>query len=443
MTMEWKISSLKDLEHYFWRCTACGTCRSAYTFGPPPFAKPICPAGHEFGFEGFYSSKGKAAFARGICDGTLTFDDPEFVDAIYRCTICAGCQSQCQVDYKPHIPEVIEAMRREAVLAGAGPMPLQKNLIQSMKNYNNPYQGPRRLRTEWIRPFKKEKRPIKDINKEPAPILFYVGCTGAFNLTARAVPTATANIFQKLGLDFGILGEEEICCGSTAMRLGDAEEFKRVATRYLEMFKMLHEERGVNTIITSCAGCYRAIKKDYILSSEYDKMMNGIEVIHTAEYVNRLFQQGKLKFEKELPWTVTYHDPCHTGRHLNRFVVDHDGSQLWPGAFVDRDESKCLYEQPRKVLQAIPGLKLVEMERIRSNSFCCGGGGGVMTGYGDWAVRNASLRIAEGMETGAEKMVSICPFCHYNLNEGAKRIGSPMNVHDLTELIDRVLPDKA
>lgn len=440
--MEWKIPSLKDLEKYFWRCTACGTCRSAYSFGPPPSAKPICPAGTEFGFEGYYSSKGKAAFARGISSGDLEWDE-DLVDAIYKCTVCAGCQNQCQIDYKPHIPEVIEAMRREAVKEGVGPRPQQQVLIQSMKNYNNPYQGPRRLRTDWTRPFKKAKKPIKNINKEPAPLLFYVGCTGAFNLTARAVPTATASIFQKLGLDFGILGEEEICCGSTAMRVGDAEEFKRVATTNLEMFRRLHEERGVNTIITSCAGCYRAIKKDYILSSDYDKMMDGIKVIHTAEFLYNLIKEGKLKFSRELDWKVTYHDPCHTGRHLNKFQVDKTGEQLWEGAYVDVSEADCLYDQPREVLKAIPGVELVEMERIRANSFCCGGGGGVMTGYGDWAAKNASLRIEEGMETGADKMVSICPFCHYNLNEGAKRIGSSMKLHDLTELVDQVLADES
>lgn len=439
--MKWNIKSLKDLEHYFWRCTACGTCRSAYDYGPPQQARPICPAGEEFGFEGNFSSKGKAAFARGITSGELDFDE-EFVDAIYKCTVCAGCQNQCQVDYKPHIPEVIEAIRREAVEAGAGPMPLHQNLLKSMRNYNNPYQGPRRVRTEWTRPFKKAKKPIKNINKESAPILFYVGCTGAFNQAARSVPTATASIFQKLGLDFGILGDEEVCCGSTAMRVGDAEEFKRVATHNLETFKKLHEEKGVNTIVTSCAGCYRAIKKDYILASEYDEMMQGIEVIHTADFIHRLLKEGKLQFDKELPWTVTYHDPCHTGRHMNKFTVDEDGSKLWEGAFVDVDESDCLYDVPREILKAIPGLDFREMDRTRSNSFCCGGGGGVMTGYGDWAAKNAGLRIEEGMDTQADKMISICPFCYFNLTEGSKRIGSNMKLHDLTELIDMVVQEK-
>ena len=240
-------------------------------------------------------------------------------------------------------------------------------------------------------------------------------------------------------MDFGILGENEICCGSTAMRVGDSEEFKRVATKNLETFKWLHDERGVKTIISSCAGCYRAIKKDYSLSSEYDKVMEGIEVIHTADYLNRLYKEGKLKFEGELHWKVTYHDPCHTGRHLNKFIIDEEGKQLWKGAYVDVDQSECLYEQPRDLLKAIPGVELVEMKRNRANSFCCGGGGGVMTGFGEWAAKNASLRIQEGANVGAERIVSICPFCHFNLNEGAKRIGSQVKVHDLTELIDQVL----
>jgi heterodisulfide reductase subunit D len=439
--MEWNIPSLKDMERYFWRCTACGTCRSAYEFGPPPTARPICPAGTEFGFEGFYSSKGKAAFARGITDGTLTFDDPEFLEAVYKCTVCGGCQNQCQVDFKPHIPEVIEAMRREAVESGKGPMPLQQNLVQSMKNYNNPYQGPRRVRTDWTRPFKKAKTPIKDINTEPAEVLFYVGCTGAFNKTAMSVPQATARIFQKLGIDFGILGENEVCCGSTAMRVGDANEFKRVATSNLETFNKLHKEKGVKTIVTSCAGCFRAIKKDYILASEYDQLMDGIQVVHTAQFLYQLYKDGKLTFKKQVPWKVTYHDPCHTGRHLNKFIIDHDGSTLWEGAYVDVDDSECLYDIPRELIQAIPGVEFVEMERIRGNSFCCGGGGGVMTGFTDWAGKNAGLRIQEGVDTGADKMISICPFCYFNLTEGTRRVSSKMSLHDLTELIDAALEE--
>jgi Fe-S oxidoreductase len=438
--MKWNIPTLEEFENTVWRCTACGTCKEAYDYGPPPFSAPICPAGEEFGFEGFLSSKGKIAFARGIMSGDLKWNDA-LVDAIYRCNICGGCQSQCELDHKPFIPEIIEAMRRKAVEDGVGPMPKQKVIAQSLSSYDNPYQGPRRVRLDWTRPFKKGKqKPIKDILKEPAPVLYFVGCTGAYNVPERSIPQATASIFNKLGLDFGILGESELCCGSTAMRLGDAEAFQRIAESNLEMFKKLHDEKGVKTIVTSCAGCYRAILKDYSKADEYGRMMEGIRVTHVTQFLHDLFMSGQLKLSESVPWKVTYHDPCHAGRHLTKFIVDKDGSQLWAGAYVGLNDEDCLYDKPRELLKAIPGIDLREMRRIKANSYCCGGGGGVMTGYNDWAQRNAALRIQEGMETGAQHMVSICPFCHYNLNQASQGIGSKMKLYDLTELIDKALP---
>jgi Fe-S oxidoreductase len=438
--MKWNILNLDEFENTVWRCTACGTCKEAYDYGPPPFSAPICPAGEEFGFEGFLSSKGKIAFARGIMSGDLKWNDA-LVDAIYRCNICGGCQSQCELDHKPFIPEIIEAMRRKAVEDGVGPMPKQKVIAQSLSSYDNPYQGPRRVRLDWTRPFKKGKqKPIKDILKEPAPVLYFVGCTGAYNVPERSIPQATASIFNKLGLDFGILGESELCCGSTAMRLGDVEAFQRIAESNLEMFKKLHDEKGVKTIVTSCAGCYRAILKDYSKADEYGRMMEGIRVTHVTQFLHDLFMSGQLKLSESVPWKVTYHDPCHAGRHLTKFIVDKDGSQLWAGAYVGLNDEDCLYDKPRELLKAIPGIDLREMRRIKANSYCCGGGGGVMTGYNDWAQRNAALRIQEGMETGAQHMVSICPFCHYNLNQASQGIGSKMKLYDLTELIDKALP---
>lgn len=439
--MKWNIPDLEEFENIVWRCTACGTCKEAYDYGPPPFSAPICPAGEEFGFEGFKSSKGKIAFARGIMRGDLKWNEA-LVDAIYKCNICGGCQTQCQLDHKPFIPEIIEAMRRKAVKDGVGPMPKQKVIAQSLSSYDNPYQGPRRVRLDWTRPFKKQGKPIKDILKEPAPILYFVGCTGAYNVPERVIPQATASIFHKLGLDFGILGEAELCCGSTAMRLGDVEAFQRIAESNLETFKKLHDEKGMKTIVTSCAGCYRAIMKDYSLADGYGKMMEGIKITHITQFLHDLWTSGQLKLTGSLPWKVTYHDPCHAGRHLTKFIVDKEGTQLWAGAYVSLNDKDCLYDIPRDLLKAIPGIDLREMRRIKSHSYCCGGGGGVMTGYNDWAQRNAALRIQEGMETGADHMVSICPFCHYNLNQGSQGIGSKMKLYDLTELIDKVLPEK-
>ncbi|GAB4256029.1 MAG: (Fe-S)-binding protein [Thermoleophilia bacterium] len=438
--MAWNIPKLEELSHSVWRCTACGTCKAAYDYGPPPHNADICPAGTQFGFEGFMSSKGKIAFARGVLRGELEWD-AELADAVYKCTICGGCQNQCQLDHKPYIIEIIEALRREAVEAGAGPMPTQKVIVQSLQNYNNPYQGPRRVRTDWTRKFRRSEKPVKTIKEEAAPVLYFVGCTGAYNRQAHSIPQSTASIFNKLGVDFAILGEEEICCGSTPMRLGEVAEFTRIAEQNLETFRRLRDERGVETIVTSCAGCFRAIKKDYALFDGYGEMMEGIEVVHTIDFLHRKLKEGELELTEPVEKKVTYHDPCHTGRHLHEFVIDEDGSEQYPGAYLGLKDDECLYEQPRELLEAIPGLELVEMGRNRANSFCCGGGGGVMTGFGDWAAQNAARRVAEGASVGAEEIVSICPFCYFNLTEGSKREGTGLKLRDLTELIDASLPE--
>lgn len=437
--MHWDVATLKDLEEKIWRCSACGTCKAAYEYGPPPRSNTICPAGVEYGFEGYLASKGKIGYARGILDGQLEWDE-ELVDAVYACTVCGGCQAQCQLDHKPFIPEIIEAIRRDAVAAGAGPMPSQKVVTQSLGTYDNPYQGARRVRTDWTRPFKKAGRPIQDIQKHPASILFWAGCTGAYNAEARVIPTATASIFQKLGLDFGMLGEQELCCGSTAMRLGDVAAFQELAERNMAVFKQLHEEQGVTTIVTSCAGCYRAMTKDYSLADEYEEALSGINIVHTTDFLYGMLKTGELPLSVEVNRTVTYHDPCHAGRHLTEYRIDEHGTEQYEGAYLGEDQSQCVYEQPRELLQAIPGLKFREMQRVRQNSFCCGGGGGVMTGYKDWATRNAGLRVEEAMETEAEQLVSICPFCFVNLSEAAANAGGKMSVVDITQLIDEALP---
>ncbi|HZK48754.1 MAG TPA: (Fe-S)-binding protein [Thermoleophilia bacterium] len=438
--MNWSIPTLEDLEHSVWRCTACGTCKVAYEYGPPPKHGEICPAGVEFGFEGYLASKGKIAFARGILSGDLEWDGP-LAEAVYRCTLCGGCQSQCQLDHKPYLIEIFESMRRKAVEAGVGPLPSQRVVAQSLATYENPYQAPRRVRTDWTRQFKKAGKPVRTFADTDAEILFFVGCTGAYNQGARVIPTATASIFQKLGLDFAILGEEERCCGSTAMRIGLTDDFTRIAEANMETFSRLRDEKGMKTIVTSCAGCFRAVKKDYSLADGYAEAMDGIRVVHTVDFLNELYREGRLPLAAGAERVVTYHDPCHTGRHLNKFYVDEDGSEQYVGAYLGLSEDECVYDAPRELLQAIPGVEFREMPRNRANSFCCGGGGGVMTGFPDWATRNASKRIAEGEATGAGEMVSICPFCFFNLGEGARQGESALRVRDLTELIDEALPD--
>jgi Fe-S oxidoreductase len=152
---EWNIPTLEEFEDAIWRCTACGTCKVAYDYGPPAKCRDICPSGTEFGFEGLMAAKGKIAFARGILNGDLEWDE-ELVDAVYKCTICAGCQSQCQLDHKPYIPEIFEALRRKAVEAGAGPLPAQKVIAQSCEATTTRIKD-RQVRMDWTRALKERK----------------------------------------------------------------------------------------------------------------------------------------------------------------------------------------------------------------------------------------------------------------------------------------------
>ncbi|UCD83747.1 MAG: (Fe-S)-binding protein [Deltaproteobacteria bacterium] len=385
----------EEAKTWFYRCLRCGTCK--YIFG---LYLPSCPAGEMFSFESYYSS-GKLWIGRGLAEGKLSFADPSLLQKLYACTTCGSCQVQCSLPVGEHSVDIFEALRAEAVRQGYGPMPGQKHLLESIKNYDNPWVQPRQARERWARGLE-----IKDLSKEKARVLYYVGCTAELDPQLHQIARSTVEILQRAGVDFGWLGREEVCCGSVAMRLGDREDFRRLAENNIERFN----ELGVETIITSCAGCYKTITQDYPSVGKINA-----EVVHSSQFVQRLLQQKKLSFKKKVELTLTYHDPCHLGRHRE------------------------VYDEPRQVLQSIKGINFVEMRRTRENSWCCGGGGGVRAGFPDFAQETAILRIKEAEEVGAEGVVSTCPFCFQNIAGGIAAANSPLKMIDLTEIVSRAI----
>ena len=233
-------------------------------------------------------------------------------------------------------------------------------------------------------------------------VLFYVGCTASFDINVKEVGINTINILNAIGVKFGMLGKEEKCCGSVLLRIGDHDEFERLARDNIHVFNSL----GVKTLITSCAGCFRTIKMDY---RKVGKL--NMPVMHTAEYMAKLIREDKIKLKHKVPLKVTYHDPCHMGRHSN------------------------VYDTPREVLNAIPGLEFVEMDRIREFSRCCGAGGGLKAGFGDIQNLMAQERVKDAEKTGAERIVSTCPFCYQGIQIGINALGSRLVMTDITELI--------
>jgi Fe-S oxidoreductase len=326
---------------------------------------------------------------------------------------------------------VLDALREEACEKGYGPLPAHKEFINSITNYDNVWKQPRTRRGNWAK-----KMGIKDLSKkgETADVLYYVGCTYAYKPGMETVPKATAAILKKAGIDFGILGAKEVCCGGIADNIGDLKSFKEFAQKNIDMFK----EIGAKTIVTNCPGCFMTFSEKYARIQGIDTKDLPYKCVHTSEYLEQLINEGKIKFTKPVNKQVTWHDPCHLGRRGEPYT-HWEGKRVAFGLTEPPRELnrgvKGVYDAPRNILKAIPGLKLVEMERIREYAWCCGSGGGAKSAYPDFALSTAKERIEEAECTGAGTIVTACPWCEANLNDGIDASESKMKVEDILDLV--------
>ncbi|MCW1301193.1 MAG: (Fe-S)-binding protein [Candidatus Nanoarchaeia archaeon] len=228
--------------------------------------------------------------------------------------------------------------------------------------------------------------------------LFYPGCLLKFLLPE--LRDKYSQILEKIGLDFIELEKIELCCGSPILSAGYPAEFKKVATKNLELFN----KYGVEKIITACPACYRTLKFEYPLVAS-----SNIQVEHISQTILRAMEEGKLKY-KSRGGVVTYHDPCHLGRYSG------------------------IYEEPRQILRKL-GYKVVEMKLNREYSFCCGGGGGVKANYPKLALEIAKDRVLQAMEVGAELLVTTCPMCYISLKGASEELNNKIKVVELSEIL--------
>ncbi len=297
--------------------------------------------------------------------------------------------------------EVFEAMRYEAVRTGAAPLEAHKRLLNNVINYRNPWGQPRKRRIQWAK--EEQVKRIALGGKDRARVLYFVGCTAALDPSLHHVVKSTARLLTKAGVDFGILGEEEPCCGSVFLRVGLRDQARILAH---ETMRIIHQT-GVDTVVTSCAGCYKTFANDYRSFGELKP-----RIVHVSQYVLECMHQGTLKVQHlDSRLKVTYHDPCHLGRHTG------------------------LYDPPRVLLESIVGTGLVEMSRSRANAWCCGAGGGVRSAFEEMALGAAIERIDEASETGAQVVVTSCPFCLQNLQAAVQATGRSLQLADITDLI--------
>ncbi|MFX1310602.1 MAG: (Fe-S)-binding protein [Promethearchaeota archaeon] len=435
------MERLQELKKEIYKCIHCKACRFAYS--GEPSRKGIgeyegkqgtvlyegmvdsCPAGIEYGWEAFWNA-GKIWIARSILNGDLEFSE-EVRDVILPCITCGQCSAQCE--NKIPTVDIIESLRAACVEAGV-PLIDKHDLVKGLvEERNNPYGGAADERLKWA----KDAGLEKFIDNKEAKIAYYVGCTASYRQVEVAI--ATAKLFEQLGMNFTLVADE-VCCGSPFFRIGAVDTAQELMKKNLEAFK------NVEKVYFSCAGCYRTFTIDYPKWMDEDKLPFTTQ--HAFELVAKLIQDGKIKFKpnKELKGkVVTYHDPCHTGRH---FAVDMEQEMIKDSKNLFFDNRKIKqkidewFEIPRVILKKLEedvGIVFKEMYRIKLNSMCCGAGGGVRAGYPEFSIRTASLRCDEANAVGADILTTECPFCWRNLTDANDLYSHGMQVLGVLQMI--------
>ncbi len=384
--------SLDEVKEWLYGCTRCGTCKeSLNTYDPS------CPAGEMYHLETFFPS-GKLAIGRAVSSGALTLEDDDLRERIYACTGCMSCQQVCSVYHHEHIFESIQAVRAEAVTQGLL-NPGYMVMIDSLRKDDNVLGKPKAERGEWATGLN-----IKNSGGEKTDILYHTGCLLSFDQELWEIPRSAIKILQAAEVDIGIMGQEESCCGGHAYETGYAGEFTKYAEHLIETGNAI----GVRKIVTSCSDGYNTFKTLYPKTS----LEMRFEVLHFVEYLDQLIKDGKIKLKGRVPLKVTYHDPCHLGRHVS------------PGIF----------DPPRNIINSIPGIELVEMKRSRENAWCCGAGAGVKQSKPEFALWTAHERLKEALAAGAQALVTACPWCIRNFRDAARHYGLDIEIYDIAEI---------
>ena len=407
---DWHRKYYWDLRKVAWQCSRCSVCKwvDAWEVKSARFAK-VCPSSLYYLFDA-YSCQGRMDVAVALIDGKLKYEDsPDLTGVYYKCNMCGGCDAMCKRVQDMEPLRVIQEMRTK--LVGDGQLlPSLMPLIDHLRKEDNMMMKPRTERGKWAEGLK-----VKDLTTEKAEVVFHAGCNLSFDESLWPVARGALSILQQAGVDVGIMGKDEACCGGRAYEMGYQGELGKYAANNMEAWR----NAGVKTIITPCSDGYYTFKR------LYPELGSTFEVLHIVEFIDRLIKEGKLKFTRTVPMTVTYHDPCHLGRRENVFV---------PGKPI-----MGIYDPPRVIIRSIPGIELIEMERIKENAWCCGDGGGVKEAYPDFNAWTAQERIEEAKTTGAGAIITACPWCERNFIDAINGNGEEMKVYDIVELVQQAI----
>ncbi len=385
----------------FATCTECGRCQSvcpAWNTGKPLSPKILIMSLRENMFASAdYLLTGEGEAQRLV----PTVIDP---DVLWSCTTCGSCVEQCPVDIE-HVDAIIDMRRYEVLMESRFPTEAGL-LLRNMENQGDPWGLGSSRRTEWLGALDFEVPVVDGAIPEDVEYLYWVGCAGALDERGRKQIESTARMLHRAGVSFAILGPQESCSGDPARRMGNEYLFQEMAKANIATLDAV----GARKIVASCPHCFNTIK------NEYPALGGNYEVIHHAELLQHLVASGRLIPGINYTGTVTYHDPCYLGRH-NR-----------------------VFDEPRGVLAAVPGLTQVEMHRHRERGFCCGAGGARM-----WMEENIGKRVnlertEEALGTGADVISTACPFCMIMLDDAVKASGrEDVAVLDISQVVERSL----
>ena len=321
-------------------------------------------------------------------------------EELWDCTTCFTCVERCPKDVKP--AELIISLRGQLVESGRIPETIGTALMGIFRQ-GNPNGMAREDRTAWAAGL--EIKPAQ----EGCDLLYFVGCTASYDLRVQPVARALVRAFNQAGLNFGTLGSEESCSGNEVRRMGEVGLFEMLVEENGELIRSV----GASRLVTTSPHSFNTFKNEYGL--------DDIEVVHYTQLIAELIEQGKLDLSHAVNKKITYHDPCFLGKQNH------------------------VFDEPRSIIQSLPGVELVEMDRNRERSLCCEGGGGRMWAEGtNIEERLAFQRVHEAAETGADVLAVACPFCLLTLEDAVKVQGldGQLQVMDIMELVNLALGEE-
>jgi Fe-S oxidoreductase len=407
---EMPVLGAASLEDLTWKealdlytCTECGRCQSvcpAWNTGKPLSPKLLIMNLRDHLFE--QGPKILAAKKAGEEYEKVPLN-PDVVEdeVVWDCVTCGACMQECPVNIE-HVDHIVD-MRRNLVMAESRFPAEAGTLLRNLENASNPWGMQQGSRGDWADGLDFE---VPRVNGTAPEYLYWVGCAGSFDERARKITQAVARVLHAAGVEFAILGPEELCNGDPARRIGNEYLFQTLAEQNVETMN----SKGVRKVVVNCPHCFNTLR------NEYPQYGGSYEVIHHTQLFARLIDEGRLRPSEEVQALLTYHDPCYLGRHNSE------------------------YDAPRKVLDAVPGVQTVEMHRHRERAFCCGAGGARMWMEEHLGKRINAERTEEAISTGADTMGVACPYCLIMLDDGAKAKGGELRVLDVAQVLDQALP---